>query len=238
MPLTNLTDDNEQDYFADGLAEEITTEIARYQDIRVIANQSTLRFKGQNIDPQIIGRDLGVRYLLTGSVRNDLKNIKIIISLIDTSTSRQIWGKNYTFEKKAVNLIVPQEKIAYSVSGIIADQYGIITRRLSKESHKKVPTNIEAYSAILHFYHYETVLTPESFDIALETLEKAIEVDPGYGHAYAMIGHLHADNYALGFRKIDAPLEKALMHAQKGVALEPQNQFVQVYYNFISKTIS
>jgi len=89
-----------------------------------------------------------------------------------------------------------------------------------------VPINLKAYDAVLKFYHYETVLTPESFDTALEALEQAIEVDPGYGLAYAMIGHLHADNYALGFQKIDAPLEKALMHAQKGVALEPQNQFV------------
>ena len=107
MPLINLTDDNEQDYFADGLTEEMTAEIARYQDIHVIASQSTMRFKGQTIDPKKIGHD------------------------------------------------------------------------------------------------------------------------PGYGMAYAMIGHLHADNYALGFREFDAPLEKALEFVQKGVALEPQNQFAR-----------
>jgi adenylate cyclase len=226
LPLTNLTDDGAQNYFSNGLTEEITVEIARYQDIRVIAAQSTMRFKGQKVDPENIGRDLGVRYLLTGSVRNDLNSIKIIIGLIDTPMSQQIWGKTHTIDKNAQNLIKIQEKIAYSVSGIIADQYGIIARRLSKESRKKVPANLKAYDAVLQFYQYETVLTPESFDTALAALEQAIQIDPDYGLAYAMIGHLHADNYALGFREIDAPLEKALMYAHKAIALEPQNQFV------------
>ncbi len=227
MPLLNLTGDNEQDYFADGLTEEITAEIARYQDIHVIASQSTMHFKGQTIDPIKIGHDLDVRYILTGSVRKDSKTIKIAIRLIDTSTSQQIWGKSYSCEKKADNLITVQEEIAYSVSGIIADQYGIITRKLSKESRKKAPIDLKAYDAVLRFYQYETELTPESFEKALASLEQAIEVDPGYGIAYAMIGHLYADNYALGFREFAAPLEKAMEFAQKGVALEPQNQFAR-----------
>ncbi len=98
---------------------------------------------------------------------------------------------------------------------------------MSKESRKKAPTDLKAYDAVLRFYQYETELTPESFEKALASLEQAIEVDPGYGIAYAMIGHLYADNYALGFREFAAPLEKALEFAQKGVALEPQNQFAR-----------
>ncbi|MBW2199193.1 MAG: hypothetical protein JRF58_15485, partial [Deltaproteobacteria bacterium] len=77
------------------------------------------------------------------------------------------------------------------------------------------------------FYHYETELTPEAFKKALAALEQAIEIDPEYGLAWAMLGHLHADNYALGFCEIEAPLEKALTFAQKGVALAPENQFAR-----------
>ena len=79
----------------------------------------------------------------------------------------------------------------------------------------------------MRFYHYETVLTPEAFNQALAALKQATEIDPGYGLAWAMLGHLHADNHALGFCEIDATLEKALTFAQKGVALEPENQFAQ-----------
>ena len=123
-------------------------------------------------------------------------------------------------------MIAIQEEIAQSVVGSIADQYGFITRKLSKEARKKAPADLKAYDAILRFYHYETVLTSPAFEDAMTALELAIKLDPEYGLAWAMLAHLHADNYALGFREIEAPLEKALTFAQKGVALAPGNQFV------------
>ena len=227
MPLINLTGDKEKDYVADGLTEELSFELARYQDFQVIASQSTMRFKGQKFDFIEVGRDLGVQFVLTGSVRDDLKTIKVTIRLLNTSTGMQIWGENYKLDQTAYDLISVQEEIAHRVIGAIADQYGLINRRLSKESRKKVPADLKAYDAVLRFYHYETVLTPEAFEKALAALEQAIEIDPEYGLAWAMLGHLHADNHALGFCKIEAPLEKALTFAQKGVALAPENQFVR-----------
>jgi len=222
-----LTGNEDQDYFADGLTEELTAEFARYQEFRVIAAQSTLRFKGRKVDPKEIGRDLGVRFLLTGSLQKDLKTVKIAIRLIDTSTHAQIWGESYKRDLTAAHLIALQEEIAHRIVGVIADRFGLISRTLSRESRKKSPADLKAYDAILRFYHYETELTPEAFEKALAALEQAIEIDPEYGLAWAMLGHIHADNYALGFREIEAPLEKALTFAQKGVALAPNNQFAR-----------
>ena len=227
MPLINLTGDKEQEYFADGLTEELTAELTRYQDFQVIASQSTLRFKGQKVDPREVGRDLGVRFLLTGSVRKDSKTVKVAIRLIDTAAAEEIWGESYKRDQTARDLIAVQEEIARRVIGAIADLYGLITRRLSRESRKKAPADLKAYDAILRFYQYETELTPEAFEKALAALEQALEIDPEYGLAWAMLGHLHADNHALGFCKIEAPLEKALTFAQKGVALAPENQFAR-----------
>ena len=227
MPLIDLTGDKDQEYFTDGLSEELTTELARYQDFQVIASQSTMRFKGQEVDPKEVGRDLGVRFLLMGSIRKDSKNIKVTTRLIDTSTSEQLWGESYNRDQRAADLIAVQEDIANSVIGIIADQYGLINRRLSRESRKKAPSDLKTYDAVLRFHHYETELTPDAFEQALEALEQAIAVDSKYGLAWAMLGHLHADNHALGFCEIEAPLEKALRFAQKGVALAPQNQFAR-----------
>ena len=79
MPLINLNGDEEQDYFAEGLTEELTAELARFQEFQVIASQSTMRFKGRKVNPKEVGRDLGVRFLLTGSVRKDLKTVKVVI---------------------------------------------------------------------------------------------------------------------------------------------------------------
>jgi adenylate cyclase len=227
MPLINLTGDREQEYFTDGLTEELTAELARYQEFQVIASQSTMRFKGQTVDPREIGRDLGVRFLLAGSIRMDLKTVKVAIRLLDSSTAEEIWGESYKRNQTPADLIAVQEEIAHRVIGSIADQYGLIKRRLSKESRKKAPAELKSYDAILRFYHYETELTPGAFKNALAALEQAIEIDPEYGLAWAMLGHLHADNYALGFDKIEAPLEKALTFALKGVGLEPTNQFTR-----------
>ena len=225
MPLIDLAGDREQEYFAEGLTEELTTELARYQDIRVIASQSTMPFKNREVDPKVIGRDLGVRFLLMGSVRKDSKTVKVSIRLIDTTSAEQIWGQSYKRDQTAADLIAVQEEISHSAIGIIADQYGLINRGMSKESRKKAPTDLKAYDAILQFYHYESELTPAAFKKALAALEQAIEIDPEYGLAWSMLGHLHADNYALGFCEIESPLEKALTFAQKGMALAPENQF-------------
>jgi len=227
MPLINLAGDKEQDYFTDGLTEELTAELARFQDFQVIASQSTMRFKDQKVDPKEVSRDLGVRFLLAGSVRKDSKTVKATIRLIDTTTGEQIWGESYKRDQTAAELIAVQEEIAQRAVGAIADHYGLITRRLSGESRKKAPADLMAYDAILRFYNYESILTPQAFENALKALERAIEIDPEYGLAWAMLGHLHADNHALGFSEIEASLEKALTFAQKGVALDPENQFVQ-----------
>jgi len=227
MPLINMDGDKGQEYFTDGLTEELTIELARYQDFQVIASQSTMRFKGQALDPREVGENLGVRFLLMGSVRKGLEDVKVTIQLLDATTAEQIWGSNYKLQQAAADLIAMQEDVSQKVIGIVADHYGLIKRRLSRESRKKAPADSKVYDAILRFYHYESKLTPAAFNKALSALEKAVEIDPEYGLAWAMLGHLHADNYALGFCEIEASLEKALAYAQKGVALASRNQFAR-----------
>jgi len=226
LPMDNLSGDDSRDYFAEGLTEELTAELARYQELHVIASQSTMQFRDQGIDPRIIGRKLAVRFLLAGSVRNDGETIKISTRLIDTTNNAQIWTASYGREMTPASLIELQEEIAQNTVGALADQFGQISRELSKESRKKPPKDLAAYDAILRFYHYESVLTPDSFQEALTAMEKAVAIDPEYGLAWAVLAHLHADNHALGFCEIEKPLEKALKFALKGLALEPSNQFV------------
>jgi len=227
MPLLNLTGDVGQDYFVDGITEELTAGLARYEEFQIIASQSTMRFKGEKIDLKEVGRDLGVQFLLTGSIRKGSGNIKVTTRLLDTSTAEQIWGESYKRDLTAADLIALQEEISHRVVGAIADQYGSISRRLVRDSRKKAPAGMKAYDAVLRFYHYETILTPEVFKKALTALEQAVELDPEYGLAWAMLGHLYADNHGLGFCEIEKPLEKALTFARKGVALAPENQFAR-----------
>jgi adenylate cyclase len=225
IPLVDLTGDKDREYFTDGLTEELTSELARYQDFQVIASQSSMRFKGQSVDPREVGKDLNVRFLVTGSVRRDSNAVKVAVQLLDTSTSEQVWVESYKREYTPAELIGIQEDIARCVVGVIADQWGLIGRRLSRESSKKAPADMTTYDAVLRFYHYETELTAEAFEQALEALTRAIELEPEYGLAWSMLGHLHADNHALGFCEIDDPLEKALTFAKRGLVLERESQF-------------
>ena len=117
LPLLNLTGDRKQEFFAAGLAEEITNELARYQDLRVIAFQSTLRWKGVKLDARDVGRDLNIRFFLEGSIRKEAKLIKITVRLVDTLNGMQVWGDQYQRQLRPDKLIALQEEIAQKVAG-------------------------------------------------------------------------------------------------------------------------
>jgi adenylate cyclase len=227
MPLLNLTGERKQEFFAAGLAEELTSELARYQDLRVIAYQSTLRWKGKEHDVREVGRDLGVRFLVEGSVRKAARTVKIAINVIDTLNGLQLWGEQYCRELKADSLITLQEEIARQVVARIGSQYGVIPRTLSRESRKKPPESLETYEGFLRFYHHTTILSPQTFSETLEVLEHAVTRDPESGLAWSLLAFLCCQNYTLQFSPVESTLEQALVFAQKGAALEPENQMAR-----------
>jgi adenylate cyclase len=227
MPLLNLTGDQKQEFFADGLAEELTSELARYQELRVIAYQSTFRWKGKEHDVREVGRDLGVRFLVEGSVRKAARTVKIAIHVIDALNGLQLWGEQYRRELKANSLIALQEEIARQVVAKIGSQYGVIPRTLSRESRLKPPESLETYEAFLRFYHHVTVMTPQTFAETLEVLEQAVQREPSSGFAWSLLAFLYGQSYSLQLANLESPLEQALAAAQKGAALEPENQMTR-----------
>jgi adenylate cyclase len=224
MPFLNLTGDRKQEFFTDGLAEELTSELARYQDLRVIAFQSTLRWKGKEHDVRKVGQDLRVRFLVGGSVRKAARTIKIAIYLIDTLDGQRLWGEQYCHELKADRLIALQEETARQVVARIGSHYGVIPRTLSRESRMKPPESLETYEAFLRFYQHVTIMTPHTFAQTLEVLEQAVQREPSSGFAWSLLAFLYGQSYALQLAPTESPLEQALVSAQKGAALEPENQ--------------
>ena len=227
MPLLNLTGEQKQEFFADGLAEEITNELARYQDLRVIAFQSTLRWKGKNFDAREVGQDLSIRFFLEGSIRKEARLIKITVRLVDTLNGLQVWGDQYQRQLRPAKLIALQEEIAQKVAGRIGSEYGIIPRNLSKESRKKPPGSLDTYEAILRCYHHFADLTPQTFEEALRALEQAVTREPECALAWSLLGILYFNNYKLQYSPLKTPVEKAPVFITKGVALDPQNQTVR-----------
>jgi adenylate cyclase len=227
MPLLNLTGDPKQDYFSEGLAEELTSELARYQEVRVIAYQSTRRWIGEKIDPRAAGQDLGVRFLVEGNIRKDARTLKIDLHVVDTQSGQRVWGQQYCRDLKADSIIALQEEIAQKVSAKISSEYGLIPRTLSRESRRKPPEALETYEAFLRFYHHATILSPETFAESLRALEQAVSREPESGLAWSLLAFLYSQNYSLQFSPIRSTLEQALVSAQKGVLLEPENQIAR-----------
>ena len=227
MPLLNLTGDRKQEYFTEGLAEELTSELARYQELRVIAYQSTRRWKGKKIDPRAAGQDLGVRFLVEGSIRKDAKTVKIDLHVVDTQNGQRVWGEQYCRELKADSLIALQEEIARQVAARLGSLYGIILQTLSRESRRKPPESLETYEAFLRFYHHATILSPQTFAETLSVLEQAVRREPESGFAWSLLAFLYGQSYSLQLLPMESPLEQALVAAQKGAALEPENQITR-----------
>lgn len=230
LPFTNLTGDENQEYFVKGLTEELSIELTRYEDFRVIG----YRVKDKTIfdvnsDEKFL-QSLGANFVIQGSVRKDNQLIKISIKLTDAYTGEQLWGEQFKRELNPSNLISIQEDIARETVTIIANEYGIIPQKISKESRKKAPKDLDTYDAILKYYHYQIHHTQETAQVAFISLEQALSKDPESGVALAMLGSLYGTRYELDLPDSTNSLEKLVELTDTAIKLEPQDQLVRIVY--------
>ncbi len=186
LPFTNMSGDPEQDYFADGMVEEIITALSHFRQLFVIARNSSFTYKGRAVDVKQAGRDLGVRYLLEGSVRKAGIRIRITGQLIDAVTGAHLWAERY--DRDLSNIFALQDEIAASVAGVIepalaaAEQQRVL---------RKPPERLDAWEAyqrgLWHFHRYR----PDENKTAMAFFSQAIALDPNfapghYGYALAL----------------------------------------------------
>src|SRR5207244_4600351 len=189
----NMSGDPEQEYFADGMVEEIVTALSRIRWLFVIARNSTLSYKGQPIDVKQVGRELGVRYVLEGSVRKAAGRVRITAQLIDASSGAHLWADR--FDGSLEDVFELQDKVAISVAGVIEP-----TLRQSEieRARRKRPDSLDAYDLYLRALPYAFTAMPEDADKALPLLGKAIELQPDYAAAHALIAWCHEQRYLRG----------------------------------------
>jgi len=234
MPLEDLSPDTKQGFFAVGLAEELFTELNRFQDIVVVPCQ---RVENVLDSPQAmmqICRDLGARFLLDGSVRRDATTAKVSARLVDTTTGRQVWARAFKHSLAAVDLIETQEEIAADVVTAVGSEYGIIARRLAAESRKKRPAELSTYEAMLRYYSYQIAPSPAASAACFEALGAAVVREPDYGPAWSALATLHCQMYIFDVPGLDDPLATGLAHAQRGVYLEPGRQLSRLILAYAS----
>jgi adenylate cyclase len=234
LPFENLTGDPEQLVLSVGLTEELVTELTRFQDVAVIPCHLARQPLDCPSDPIELARSVGARFVLRGAVRRDAEKVKVSAQLTDAGDGHQIWADASSHPAEASRLIATQEQIALGVVGSIASEYGIMARRLSAESRKKPPADLETYEAMLRYYGHQIAPTPESAQACFNALGSAASKEPGYGPVWSALATLHCQMYTFDTPGFDNPLETALEYARKGVFLEPGSQLGRLILAYAS----
>ena len=212
LPFANLSGDPEQEYFADGMVEEIITALARIRWLFVIARNSTFAYKGRAIDAKQIGRELGVRYLLEGSVRKNSNRVRITAQLIDATNGAHLWADR--FDGSLEEIFDLQDKVATSVAGVIEPT---LRQAEIERARRKRPDNLDAYDLYLRALPHAFTAMPEDADKALTLLVKAVELEPDFAAAHAIIAWCHEQQYLRGGLQ-EETRNVALRHARRAIA--------------------
>ena len=187
LPFQNMSGDSEQEYFADGVVEDIITALSRLRWLFVIARNSSFTYKGRAVDVKQVGRELGVRYVLEGSVRKAANRVRVTGQLIDVSTGTHLWGDR--FEGALEDIFDLQDQVTASVVGAIAPQL----EHAEIERAKRKPTeSLDAYDFFLRGMASYYGRTQEAINEALPLFYKTIELDPNFASAYGMAAWCYA----------------------------------------------
>jgi TolB-like protein len=213
LPFTNMSGDAEQDYFADGMVEEIITGLSRIRWLFVIARNSTFTYKGRSVDVKQVGRELGVRYVLEGSVRQANERIRITAQLIDALIGTHLWADR--FEGSLADVFDLQDQVALSVAGVIEPT---LRQAEIERARRKRPDSLDAYDLHLRALPYAFAAMPGDADKALALLGKAIELEPDYAAAHAVAAWCQEQRYLRGGLD-EKTRTAALHHARQAIAV-------------------
>ncbi len=180
LPFDNMSGDEEQEYFVDGMTEDIITELSRYHDLFVIARNSTFTYKGKATDVTQVGHELGVRYVVEGSVRKVGSRLRITVQLVDAADGHHLWAERY--DRELEDVFAVQDEITQV---IVANLPRRVEAAQLEQSKQKPTENMQAYDYVLRAKDHHHKKTKEDNAKAIEMAHKAIELDPDYSLAHA-----------------------------------------------------
>jgi adenylate cyclase len=218
LPFYNMSGDAEQEYFADGITEDIITELSRISGMLVIARNSTFAFKKQAVDVREIGRKLGVRHVLEGSVRKAGKRVRITAQLIDATTGGHCWAER--FDRDLEDIFAVQDEVTQH---IVKELKVKLTPAERSGRAPRGKVNPEAYDFTVRAREAMLRFSPEAMTEARSLLNRALQIDPGFSVAYAVLAMVHAAEYVNGYNQVGPEhLEKGKAFAQKALELGPE----------------
>jgi len=218
LAFNNMSGDNEQEYFSDGLSEDITTDLSKLPGLFVIARNSAFAYKGRSVAVAEISRELGARYILEGSVRKSGQRVRINAQLIDGTTGGHVWAERY--DRDLTDIFSVQDEVTRDIVAAIAPSL----TNIEHHSEQRDTPVFEAYDYFLKGREFALLDTEKGIQQALDSLQQAIDLDPKFSSAYSYLARCYALNYINSWgNATQRSMDKALELGRKAASLNPRN---------------
>jgi len=214
LPFTNMSGDPEQEYFSDGITEDIITELSRFPVLFVIARHSSFAFKGEKVDIKEVGEKLGVQYVVEGSVRRAGNRVRITAQLIEAETGHHVWAERY--DRELEDIFAVQDEVTRSIVAVLP---GRVQEDVAERASRKPTDNMKAYEFMLQAKSIRDSFGAEDTARARRLFEKAIELDPRYSKAYMYLADTYLVDILLGIETEDAA-EMQVQLTRKAASLD------------------
>jgi TolB-like protein/DNA-binding winged helix-turn-helix (wHTH) protein len=223
FPFANQNAESD-DYFADGLTEDIVTNLSRFRDLRVIAAGSTLQFKGRSINVPDFCRQMRAGYVVQGSVRRAAGRLRITVQLIDGISCVQLWGDRY--DRELGDIFDLQDELTRRIAAAL----GVKLHDVSLErAMAKGPLELDSYDCVLRARRYTSALSAEMHAEARDLLERAVELDPLSSDAHALLANVYLAEHRFEMNPRPDPIGRALTHALRATQLDPRNAYARCW---------
>jgi TolB-like protein len=220
LPFVNMSADQEQEYFSDGISEELLNLLAKIPELRVPARTSSFQFKGQNLDIGKVAEQLNVEHVLEGSVRKAGMRVRVTAQLIEADTGYHLWSD--TYDRDLDDIFAIQDEISAAIVAALSETLGLATTATPHVA----ATNPEAYNSYLLGQHQLKQRTRLDIESAVGNFERALELDPDYAPAHAALGLswylLTAGGATYGTLQLSESMERALPHLERAMELDPE----------------
>ena len=216
LPFDNLSGDPEQEYFADGIAEDLITALSRIRWLFVIARNSTFTYKGRSVDVKRVGQEMGVRYVLEGSVRKGGDRVRVTAQLIEATTGNHIWAKRY--DRELADIFAIQDELTEAIAGEIEPELAEVER---ERAYRRPLEDLNAWDCYQRGLWHMWQLTGDENAEAQRLFQRAADIDPGFAPAFAGLAYSHFLDTVLAFRDtVSEDLAKGRRAALRAVAID------------------
>ncbi len=224
LPFRGASGDADLESLADGLTEDVTTGLSRFPYLQVIAHNSALAHKGRAADIRTVGRDMGARYVIEGSIRKRGPAIRVSAQLMDAASGAQLWAESYDREVGDAGTFQIQDDLTDHIVSNVADGHGVLVRSMAAPTRNRKVEDLSASDLVLRYYAFMQHVDLQEHAALRAGFERVLEREPSHAVAWACLSNLYALEYGDGFNPLDRPIERAREAAWRAVKIDPACQ--------------